>query len=222
MRAASAGHDGADGAAPAGTPEHGQQLLDEAEAIRTELSHTDATADPTNHARLRQALRAKALEITEDPEARALAAADATGLGDTLTQALTERDTEVQGVFVERLNELGVQRGGRPVEVDDIAELRQRAEPHVTPGGLRQLWKGYGSKKGKFAIDAATYLGFLEQKRDRNDPPLSDDDRQALDRRIERLREHVANGVTTVMVSEQIWNEVAQYAYALATEQTSS
>ena len=218
--AAASGGGGAPGGAGAEAPPaaiHDHPLLADAEAIRAELAATDAATDPTNHERLRSELKAKALQIVEDPEARALAAADATGLGDALTNALHERDTEVQGVFVERLNELGVERGGRPIEVDDINELRQRAQPHATPGGLRQLWKGYGSKKGKFAIDAATYLGFLEDKRERNDPPLGDEELAALERRIERLRQHVADGVATVMVSEQIWNEVAQYAYALAT-----
>ena len=228
--AADAGDTGAPGAgdesaATTGEPFVAGQhpLLDEAQAIRTELATTDPAADPANHERLRSALKAKALQIADNPEARVLAAADRSGLGADLTTALQERDTEVQGVFVERLNELGVQRGGRPVESADITELRERAQPQVAPGGgggMRQAWKGYGAKKGKFAIDAPTYLGFLEAKRERNDPPLGDEELAALDRRIERLRQHVDNGVATVMVSEQIWNEVAQYAYALATEQT--
>jgi hypothetical protein len=197
----------------------GQQLLDEADALRAELAGVNEAADPENHARLRAALKQKALEIADDPEARALAAADRTGLGDALTAALRERDTEVEGVFIERLNDLGVQRGGQPVDADDIAEVRHRAEPHVSPGSMRQLWKGYGSKRGKFAIDAATYLRFLEDKRERNDPPLSDEDLAKLDRRIERLRRAIdEDGVETVMVTEQIWNEVAQFAYAQATE----
>ena len=197
-------------------------LLAEAEAIRSELAGVDEASEPQRHEALRTSLKTKAVQIAEHPEARVLAAADRTGLGDALTTALHERDTEVEGVFVERLNELGVQRGGRPVGTDDIAELRARNQPDVAPAGMRQLWKGYGSKKGKFAIDAATYLRFLEDKRERNDPPLTDEDREKLDRRIERLRRAVDDGVDTVMVSEQIWNEVAQHAYALASAQPSA
>lgn len=195
-----------------------QTLVDEAESIRSELA---AAATEEERTRLHTALRTKAVAIAGDPTARQLVAARTTGLQAAITAELDTVDTQVMGVFVERLNDLGVSRGNAPVDATDVAELRdnaqQRNAPQVSPGGLRQLWKGYGSKKGKFAIDAATYLQFLEARL-ADQPPDGDgdDDRAALERKVERLRGHVAEGVTTVMVTESVWNDVAQFAYELA------
>ena len=191
-------------------------LVAEAAAIHADL---EAATTDEERVRLRAALRAKAVEIADARAARQLLAADPGALGDAITRALAERDTEVMGAFVERLNELGMQRGGQPVEAADVDELRERHERHrssqVAPSNLRQLWKGYGAKKGKFALDAETYLRFLEARRD--DPATDEADRATLQRKIDRLQEHVDEGVTTVMVSEDLWNEVAQFAYELAT-----
>ena len=120
-------------------------------------------------------------------------------------------------MFVERVNELGVTRGGRPVTTEDVGELRDRTS--VSPGSLGKLWKGYGAKKGKFAVDAATYLRFLEDRRD--DAATTAEDRARFERKIERLRTLMeADDVTTVMVSEEIWNDVAQFAYGAAYRDT--
>lgn len=188
----------------------------EAEALRVELA---AAATDEERARVLASFRAKAIALAADPAARQVLA---DGASDELRTAvrteLEQVDTEVLGVFVERVNDLGVARGGQPVDADDVAELRARAEPappqSLAPSNLGKLWKGYGAKRGKFAIDAATYLRFLEDRRD--DAATSAEDRAVLARKIERLRAHVDEGVETVMVSEQIWNEVAQFAYALA------
>ena len=185
-------------------------MLADARAIHVELA---AARTDEDRARLHAALRAKAVEIVADPTARLALAADTTGLGRALAGELDAVDTEVMGVFVERVNELGVTRGGRPVTSEDVGELRDRTT--VSPGSLGKLWKGYGAKKGKFAVDAATYLRFLEDRRD--DPQTGVDDRARYERKIERLRTLMDDeGVATVMVSEEIWNDVARFAYEQA------
>ena len=199
-------------AAQAADAERARGLLAEAETLHSELAASPASMTDEDRARLLASFRAKAVEIAADPAARLAVAADTTGLGKAITDELDAVDTEVLGVFVERVNEAGVTRGGRPVTTDDVVELRERS---ITPGGLGKLWKGYGAKKGKFAIDAATYLRFLESRRD--DPATADEERATITRKIDRLRTHIEeHDVTTVMVSEAIWNDVAQFAYATA------
>jgi hypothetical protein len=187
-------------------------MLQEADTIRHELDSATTDAD---RARLHTALRQKALQIAEHPAARSALAASDADLAEAITGELEARDTEVMGVFVERMNELGVTRGGHRLETADVDDLRHRIElqnrPRVSPGNVRQLWKGYGSKKGKLAIDAATYLRWLEGRRD--DPATTAEQREVITKKIERLQQHIDEGVTSVMVSEKIWNEVAQYAY---------
>ena len=208
--AASADAD-ADADADAEQAAEAQRLVGEAATLRSEL---EAAGTDEDRVRVQSSLRAKAVEIANHPAGPSAVVADPTeGLAELLAQELEQRDTEVMGVFVERMNGLGVTRGGHPLDADDVAEVRQHhaAGPKVSPGNVRQLWKGYGSKKGKFAIDAETYLRFLRDRRE--DAGTTDEQRAELDKKIERLQKAVDDGVTTVMVSEQIWNEVAKFAY---------
>lgn len=244
----------------------GAAVVDEVRAIRARLD--DPALDDATRLQLHVELRAKAIAIEHDPVARRALAADTSGAAEAVAAELERVYDEVEPRFLDRINGLGVRRADRPLDVDDLWDLREqagedvevddtdtdeldtddtdpddpdgRAGPHgqarrraglsagaPTHGGahgsapsMRSLWKRNTRKKKKsdvrnarLAIDVDTYRDFLVQ---RLRIVTSDAEQAAIQAKMDRLDAHRANGVTSVMVSATMWNDLAQHAYSAA------
>jgi hypothetical protein len=236
--------------------QHGQALVDEARAIHQRLD--DASLDESNREQLHRELREKAIAINGDPAARSVLDADADAGGETarfVEDELVRVYDDVDPKFVERMNAMGITRGGRPFESDDLWDVRDQstrvlgvvieadtppaAAPHaadvadtavdhtpttqhghqrpsdrVAPSNVRSLMRrGRRRKKkqGKMAVDIDIYAAFLVTKLEQ---ATDEEARTGLQRKLDRLATHREAGVTSVLVSPAIWNDIAPEAYA--------
>lgn len=218
--------------------QRGQALIDEANAIRNRLN--DPELDPAARAQLEADLRTKAIEINSEYGAKSILKGDRSGLADVLDGEIKKIYGEVDPRFVDMMNELGVTRGGRPFNGDDMWDVRNQSSKGLgmdrdfalnekeiarlrealagaEPGSeqARQLQEELLAAKRNAAleIDASKYADFLEQQRANAG---SDAERAQIEAQIERVNAQRAAGATSIPISPSTWNDIAQDAYGRA------
>ncbi|MBK9180759.1 MAG: hypothetical protein IPM45_14565 [Acidimicrobiales bacterium] len=132
----------------------GQRLVNEFNDLNRRLN--EATSD-TERAELAEALRNKAIQLNEDFQAKAiLKAAGKTPEGAAFDRAVHEGYGAVDRASAERMNALGLQRGGGPFTPDDMKEFR-----NAKSAGTVGMDRDYGLDESKVqdarkAVDNST------------------------------------------------------------------
>ncbi len=103
----------------------GQALVDEFKDVREQLANE---TDPARRAELDQRLNELTNKINESYSGKNILKGEGrTAVGADYDARLSETYTRVDQDFIDRLNEMGFQRGGRPWTIDDITEFRNAA-----------------------------------------------------------------------------------------------
>ena len=103
----------------------GQGLVDEFKNLRDQLANE---TDPARQADLNERLNDLTNRINESYAGKNILKGEGrTPTGADFDARLSETYTRVDQDFIDRLNEMGLQRGGRPWTVDDITEFRNAA-----------------------------------------------------------------------------------------------
>ena len=103
----------------------GQDLVDDFKRTREQLANE---SDPTRQAELDQRLNELTNKINESYSGKnVLKGEGRTEVGTDFDTRLSETYSKVDQDFINRLNEMGFQRGGRPWTLDDITEFRNAA-----------------------------------------------------------------------------------------------
>ncbi len=103
----------------------GQQLVDEFKNVREQLANE---TDPARRAELDQRLNELTNKINESYSGKNILKGEGrTAVGADYDARLSETYSRVDQDFINRLNEMGLQRGGRPWTIDDITEFRNAA-----------------------------------------------------------------------------------------------
>jgi hypothetical protein len=218
--------------------QRGQTLVDEVRDIQSKLN--DPELDLATRRQLEADLHNKAIEINSDYGAKSILKGDNTGTADIVAGEVKKIYGEVDPLFVDKMNELGVTRGGQPFSEDDMWDIRNKKSKGlgmdrdfalnqkevqrirdelagVEPGSERahQLQNDLLDAKARsqLEVDANKYAGMLEDRMNNAKTPA---ERAQIEGQLERVKAQQAAGAEKIAISPSIWNDMAQDAYGKA------
>jgi hypothetical protein len=214
-----------------------QELVDKARDIKSKLD--DPELDLTTRRQLEDDLRKTAIDINSDYGSKSILKSDKTGVADALDGEIKKIYGDVDPAFVDKMNELGVTRGGKPFTADDMWDVRNKsskglgmdrdfalnekeivrireelanAEPGSERAHVLQNELLNAKANAQLEMDAGKYAEFLEaQKAGRTRAEI-----ERIDKQIEKVNAARAAGAEKVPISPSTWNNVAQDAYGKA------
>ena len=214
-----------------------QELVDKAKDIKARLD--DPEIDLTTRRQLEAELRQAAIDINSSYGGKSILKGDKSGLGDALDGEIKKVYGEVDPLFVDKMNEMGITRGGEPFTGQDMWDVRNqsskglgmdrdfalnekeivrireelaKAEPGSERAHVLQQELFDAKNKGTLAMDANKYADYLEGQKAGKTP----EEIKRIDAELARVDKQIAAGATSIPISNATWNGLAQDAYGRA------